>query len=59
MKTNLTAKELKVLKTSLDNSIKNVEHSKDYTHETYPLKRKKLDEFQTLKAKLTQMQQEI
>lgn len=59
MTTQLSLKELEMLKISLESSIMNVENSQNYTPETYPHKRKKLGQLGELKSKLSQMQNEI
>lgn len=59
MKTQLTLKDIGILKESLRYSIDKVENSPNHSHETYPQKRKTLDELGELKSKLSEMAKEI
>ncbi len=59
MENQLTIKDIESLKESLSYSILNVENSPNHNHETYPMKRDKINELQELKAKLSEIAKEI
>jgi len=59
MEKQLTIKDIQLLKESLSYSISRVENSPSHTHETYSIRRDKINELQELKAKLREMTKEI
>lgn len=59
MAIQLTIKDIEILKESLRYLILRVEESKNHTHETYPQKREKINEFEELKSKLAELTKEM
>lgn len=59
MENQLTIKDIQLLVESLRYSISKVENSPNHNHETYPIKRDKINELQALIAKLSAIAKEI